>query len=231
MRTTTPLGVYLYAAAILALAGSGGAAAADNSSRAEGAVTARSGPPAEDRRADAGKHAPPLSPKGDALRELADDWTLQQTPISEAEAARLLSSLDRSGQSDATRDPAAVKDLVACCFLFSPDLTVVEDDRSQLLWYPGYGWYWAYARGFDIRNIGTLDAGPFHVAVVQGANSYGFDVPGLAAGASQYFQITTPSYLGPACGTNAVIIVNPFNALPESNYNNNVATVAGLCLL
>lgn len=112
-----------------------------------------------------------------------------------------------------------------------PDLTVVEDDRDQLLWDPSYGWYWGLARGFDVKNVGLGNAGTFHVAVLQGSDSYGFDVSGLAAGASQYFQITRPSYLGPACGTNAVIIVNPWNVVAEANYNNNVTTVAGLCLL
>jgi hypothetical protein len=115
--------------------------------------------------------------------------------------------------------------------VIQPDLTVAEDDRTQLKWDSQRGWYQAYARGFLVRNIGSGNAGTFHVAVLQGSDSYGFDVPGLAAGTSQYFQITKPSDLGPACGVKAVILVNPFNALPESNYNNNSTTVAGLCLL
>jgi hypothetical protein len=141
-----------------------------------------------------------------------------ERPIAEEEAAKML---------ERSRQPS---DLIIIHF-FQPDLTVVEDDRDQLLWDPGIGWYWGSARGFTIKNIGTLDESTFHVAVLQGADSYGFDVGGLKAGASQYFQITKPSYLGPACGTNAVILVNPFNAAPESNYSNNSTTVAGLCLL
>jgi hypothetical protein len=115
------------------------------------------------------------------------------------------------------------------CFV-QPDLTVVEDDRPQWKW-DGQRWYPADARGFLVKNIGSGNAATFHVAVLQGSDSYGFDVPGLAAGTSQYFQITKPSDLGPACGVKAVILVNPFNAIPESNYNNNATTVAGICLL
>jgi hypothetical protein len=140
--------------------------------------------------------------------------------ISEADAEKLLGSLDIQ------------PDVFICtaCQL-RPDLTVVEDDRDQWLWDPGYGWYPGMARGFDVKNIGAGYAGSFHVAVLQGQDSYGFDIPSMNPGTSMYFQITKPSYLGPACGVKAVILVNSFNTLAETNYNNNAITVAGMCLL
>ena len=54
-------------------------------------------------------------------------------------------------------------------------------------------------------------------------------MPGLAAGQSIYYQITDPSYLGPACGVNALVLLNPFDAITETNYSNNATTIAGYC--
>jgi hypothetical protein len=172
---------------------------------------------------------PAASPAQATLTELeAAESTKLHQPIAAADAETLLSSIEQTTKAEAK--PESIIGGGGIIFL-EPDLTVVEDDRSQWHCDPSFGCYWAYARGFDVQNIGRGYAGTFHVAVLQGSDSYGFDVPGLAPGASQYFQITQPSYLGPACGVTAVIIVNPFNALPETNYNNNVASVAGLCLL
>jgi hypothetical protein len=152
-----------------------------------------------------------------------------ELPISVTEADRILSRIEKSPSGVGETAENIVSACPGC--RLEPDLTAVEDDRDQWLYAPGYGWYPGDARGFDVKNVGVGNAGSFHVAVLQGSASYGFDVSGLAAGASEYFQITRPSYLGPACGTTAVIIVNPYDALPETNYNNNVATVAGLCNL
>jgi hypothetical protein len=110
--------------------------------------------------------------------------------------------------------------------LCPPDVTVVEDDRDQQKWDPNIGWYSAFAKGFTVRNIGNGPASQFHVAVYRGPDSYGFDIPSLAAGASQYYELQD---LG--CGENALILVNPFNALYESDYNNNAVTVGGWCNL
>jgi hypothetical protein len=148
-------------------------------------------------------------------------------PLSSDEAEQLLARQHER----ATRSPET-EDIIRRCPFCLADLTVVEDDRDQIKIDPRTGKpYPAFARGFRITNNGFFAIGTFHVAVLQGGDSYGFDVGGLEGGASQYFQITRPSDLGPACGMTAVIIVNPFNAQPESTYANNSTTVAGLCLL
>jgi hypothetical protein len=154
-------------------------------------------------------------------------------PIAQEEAEAMLRGVEAPGKPMAAAGEAPKADIVHICIpcILGPDLTVVEDDRDQWLWDPNYGWYQGFARGFDVKNIGYGSAAGFRVAVLMGSDSYGFDVSGLAAGASQYFQITKPSYLGPACGETATILVNPFNTLVESNYNNNLTTVAGICLL
>jgi hypothetical protein len=48
-------------------------------------------------------------------------------------------------------------------------------------------------------------------------------VPSLAVGASQWYEVDL------TCGEPVTIIVNPFNALPESNYNNNAVGFYGWC--
>lgn len=141
-----------------------------------------------------------------------------------------------TGCNGTATDPETVEEVesdVSICTAcqLRPDLTVVEDDRDQWLWDQNYGWYPGLARGFSVKNIGAGYAGAFHVAVLQGQDSYGFDIPNMAAGASTYFQITKPTYLGPACGMKAAIIVNSFNTLAETNYTNDATTVAGLCTL
>jgi hypothetical protein len=215
MRLTTTIrtGLPLLATAVITLTGCAGAV---------GDPTAQPG--AE---APAAAKAEPTAAKAEprqALQEVeAPASAKQHEPIAAADAATLA---ERSAA-------ASANDTIHICTFCNllPDLKVVEDDRDQWHCDPAYGCYWAYARGFDIQNIGAGNAPGFHVAVLQGSDSYGFDVPGLAAGASMYFQITQPSYLGPACGVTAVVLVNPFNAIAESNYNNNAANVPGLCLL
>jgi hypothetical protein len=108
--------------------------------------------------------------------------------------------------------------------LCPPDLTVVEDDRDQWKWDPSIGWYPAYAQGFTVKNIGSGPAAQFHVAVYRSADSYGFDIPSMAADTSQYYRLDN---LG--CGEKVLILVNPFNALYESDYNNNAVTITGVC--
>lgn len=153
----------------------------------------------------------------------APESTKIETPIASEERSRL--SAEASGaKSDAT--------IVSCvyCHLFEPDLTVVEDDRPQTIC-NAYGCYPAYAKGFVVKNVGNWSAPTFHVAVLMGGDSYGFDVPGLGQGQSIYFQITRPSSQGPSCGENALVLVNPFNAVVESSYSNNAVTIAGYCNL
>lgn len=109
---------------------------------------------------------------------------------------------------------------------YRPDLTVVRDDRSAWHW-DGRQWYPAYATGFTVSNIGSATSGSFHVAILNGSRSRGFDIPSLTPGASQYYELTSEL----SCGTTATVIVNPFNVAWESNYDNNVATVPGICNL
>ncbi len=156
----------------------------------------------------------------------AAESTRRQTPISPEERARLTSEL-AAGTHEANA-------IVICpsCHLFEPDLTVVEDDRPQTVCSPAYGCYSAYAKGFVVKNIGTWDAPTFHVAVLMGSDSYGFDVPGLGVGQSVYFQIKTASSIyGPACGATALVLVNPCDAIVESNYNNDSVSIQGYCFL
>lgn len=103
-----------------------------------------------------------------------------------------------------------------------PDLTVVAEDHVWR-YSPQYGWYSAYQTGFTVKNIGSAASGSFHVAVLNGEHSFGFDTT-LAAGASEYHEID-----GIDCGASAVVIVNTFNAAYESNYDNNVVSVSGFC--
>ncbi|GAC1373801.1 MAG: hypothetical protein NVSMB47_20960 [Polyangiales bacterium] len=109
---------------------------------------------------------------------------------------------------------------------YRPDLTVVRDDRSAWHW-DGSQWYPAYATGFTVSNIGSATSDSFHVAILNGSRSRGFDIPSLTPGASQYYELTSEL----SCGTTATVIVNPFNVAWESNYDNNVATVPGICNL
>jgi hypothetical protein len=155
----------------------------------------------------------------------APEVTKLHTPISSEEASRM------------TSEPSAAKSesntIVYCpaCHYFEPDLTVVEDDRPQTICTPPYGCYNAFAKGFAVKNIGNWSAPTFHVAVLMGSDSYGFDVPGLGAGQSIYFQITRPTISGPSCGETALVLINPFNAIVESNYNNNGVSIQGYCSL
>lgn len=153
----------------------------------------------------------------------APESTKVHAPISADEVSRL----KREGVGGKSEADA----IVSCplCHYLEPDLTVVEDDRPQTICNPYC--YPAYAKGFVVKNIGTWSAPTFHVAVLMGSDSYGFDVPGLGAGQSIYFQIRQPSIYGPACGETALVLVNPFNAIVESNYNNNAVSIQGYCNL
>ncbi|HEY1586503.1 MAG TPA: CARDB domain-containing protein [Polyangia bacterium] len=168
-----------------------------------------------------------------AMTEIAaPESTRVHTAIAPEELSRLTSEA-KAVASEPKGGATAENTIVSCpaCRLFEPDLTVVEDDRPQTLCNAQYGCYPAFAKGFSVKNIGNWNAPTFHVAVLMGSDSYGFDVPGLNAGQAIYFQITRPSYLGPACGETAVVLVNPFNAVAELNYSNNAVNIAGLCLL
>jgi hypothetical protein len=230
------VGIPLVAGAAMALTGCVGGAtdpaepAAHSAAGPEVASAAKASAPATD--------AQPAAATRATTEVAAPESTQAHEPIDEAEAAKMIASIAHEDHASAPEakagDDAAKADLVRicpACFILNPDLTVVEDDRDQELYDPTIGWYGGYAKGFDVKNLGPGNAGTFHVAVLQGSYSYGFDVPGLAAGASIYFQITTPSYLGPACGDPAVVLLNPFNAISETNYNNNAVTIDGYCFL
>jgi hypothetical protein len=92
-----------------------------------------------------------------------------------------------------------------------PDLTVRYDEQNN-------------QQGFLVINDGQYAAPTFHVAVLAGAESSGFDVPGLAAGAWHFYPVE-----GLSCGQAVTVIVNPFNAVAETNYNNNAASFYGWC--
>ncbi len=166
--------------------------------------------------------APPRAAEA-ATEIAAPESTKSHTPISADERSRLESEASRHA-----REPQAIVSCPLCHYL-EPDLTVVEDDRPQTICTPVTGCYPAYAKGFVVKNIGTWSAPTFHVAVLMGSDSYGFDVPGLGTGQSIYFQITRPSISGPACGETALVLVNPFDAIVESNYNNDGVSIQGYC--
>lgn len=117
------------------------------------------------------------------------------------------------------------RDFIKLCTpaICPPDLAVREEIRSVWRWDPNRGWYSVQAQGFTIYNIGVGAAGGFHVAVLRTSQSYGFDVAGLAVGASQWYEVDA------SCGEAVTVIVNPWNALPESNYNNNSVGFYGWC--
>ena len=79
-------------------------------------------------------------------------------------------------------------------------------------------------QGFTVYNPSYYNAGAFRIAVLADAQSFPVEMPGLAAGAHQFFPVPNLS-----CGQPVTVVVNPFNALAESNYNNNVATFTGWC--
>jgi hypothetical protein len=107
-----------------------------------------------------------------------------------------------------------------------PDLTVVVDNQPVWKFDPltGKG-YWAIGTGFDVKNNGPGYAGAFTIAVYNGANSQTISLAGMAAGQTEYFNIPWPP-----CGGSAAVVVNPWETLPESNYNNDSVSVPGPCL-
>lgn len=200
--------------AVITMIGCAGAGESPVQPENEAAVVARA------------EQAGQAKPTADATNEIvAPESSMIHTPISSEAVSRMTSEL-----SAGKTEPNAIVSCPACHF-FEPDLTVVEDDRPQTVCTPQYGCYPAYAKGFVIKNIGNWGAPTFHVAVLMGSDSYGFDVPGIGAGQSIYFRMTRPSMYGPACGETAVVLVNPFNGVVESSYSNNAASIQGYCFL
>jgi hypothetical protein len=99
-----------------------------------------------------------------------------------------------------------------------PDLTVVESDHfsCDLLC--------TETKGFDVKNIGNAAASAFHVAVLRNANSYGFDIPRLAVGASEHFDLSPIP-----CGAKVLVVVNSTSSVNEPNFDNNTVTISGIC--
>jgi hypothetical protein len=77
---------------------------------------------------------------------------------------------------------------------------------------------------FGIANRGNADTGRFHVAVIAGANSDGFDIPDLAPG-----QKTTHTLSFNDCSGGAVVIANVFNTLKVSSSAGESISLPGLC--
>jgi hypothetical protein len=91
-----------------------------------------------------------------------------------------------------------------------------------------------------VKNIGPAPAGTFYVAVVLGRESTGFDIPGLASGGSDHFDLPSVGWAGSqgsthfdlpslACGQRALILVNSDGAVAELSYDNNAVTILGRC--
>jgi hypothetical protein len=91
-----------------------------------------------------------------------------------------------------------------------PDLAVREEIRNG-------------RQGFTVYNVGSFSAGAFRASVLRLGASYAIDLPGLAAGASEWFETD----LG--CSEAVTVIVNPFSTLPETSYNNNSVGYYGWC--
>ena len=108
---------------------------------------------------------------------------------------------------------------------YVPNITAVRDDRSVWKYDARYGWYPAIATGFTINNVGSATSAGFRVSILNGSASRGFDVGPMAPHASNYYELTTEI----GCGSSAVVIADPFNAIWESSYSDNVATVPGVC--
>jgi hypothetical protein len=109
--------------------------------------------------------------------------------------------------------------------LYWPNITAVRDDRDVWKYDARYGWYPAIATGFTINNVGNATSAGFRVSILNGAASRGFDVPPMAPHTSVYYELTSEV----ACGATAVVIADPFNAIWESSYSDNVANVPGIC--
>jgi hypothetical protein len=80
------------------------------------------------------------------------------------------------------------------------------------------------SQGFRVYNVSDYAAGAFHIAVWAGQNSHGIDVAGIPAHGSVWYPVQAEG-----CGSPVTVILNTFNALPESNYNNNALTFTGWC--
>jgi hypothetical protein len=79
-------------------------------------------------------------------------------------------------------------------------------------------------QGFVVYNEGQYAAGAFRISVLASGDSFAIDVPGLAAGGWQFHPVP-----GLSCGQAVTVIVNPFDALPETNYDNNSVGFYGWC--
>jgi hypothetical protein len=79
------------------------------------------------------------------------------------------------------------------------------------------------SQGFRVYNASDYAAGKFHIAVIApSGDGYGIDVAGIPAHGSVWYGVHT-SYAGEPF----TVILNTFNAMPESNYNNNSLTFNG----
>lgn len=79
------------------------------------------------------------------------------------------------------------------------------------------------SQGFRVYNTSDYAAGKFHIAVIApSGDGKGIDVDGIPAHGSAWFGVHT-SYANEPF----TVILNTFNAMPESNYNNNALTFNG----
>jgi hypothetical protein len=81
---------------------------------------------------------------------------------------------------------------------------------------------------FRVSNAGSANAGGFRVAILAGANSYGFDRAGLTKGASTDHVIPAGTV---GCGQSFVIWVDPTHKVDEQNESNNTAAPTAPCLI
>jgi len=79
---------------------------------------------------------------------------------------------------------------------------------------------------FHVTNTGGGATGQFHVAVVAGPQSYGFDISNLAPGQRNTYTLTFSD-----CGSPAVVVANVFNTVKVSSSNGESLVLAGTCLL
>jgi len=81
---------------------------------------------------------------------------------------------------------------------------------------------------YTVKNGGGTPTGSFRVAVLEGADSYGFYAASLAAGQSRQYEI--PSALN-GCGRSIAILVDTEHVVDESVENNNGTGFNAVCLI
>ena len=84
---------------------------------------------------------------------------------------------------------------------------------------------WHGSDRIEIRNQGGLSAGAFRVAVLAGAESYSFNVAGLAAGTSTYESLRGKV----SCGAIVVVLVDADHKIDELLENNNSTSFVAKC--